>query len=121
MHLFIGRETRARRQAARKPGEPPYRILASPLLIEVGRHGEVDRVLLVDTHLETQLERVMARDNHSREQAQAILDTQMSSAEKRPHADDIIDNTSTLQALYDRVDALHKEYCRLAEQQLNAK
>jgi len=116
LHPIIGRTTRERRDAPRRDSEPPYRILESPLLIEVGRHDEVDRVLLIDTHDEIQIARVMDRDNCNREQALAILNTQMSSEEKRPFADDIIDNSSSLEELYEVVDQLHQKYCELALQ-----
>lgn len=116
LHPLIGKLTRERKDAPQRPDEAPYRILESPLLIEVGRHNEVDRVLLVDTHNEIQIERVMQRDNCSREQAMAILHTQMSSEEKLPFADDVIDNSSSIEDLYKIVDELHQQYCQLAVQ-----
>ncbi len=114
LHPLIAEATRARQRAPRTAEEPPYRILESPLLIEAGRAAEVDRVLLVDTHRETQIARVMARDNCNREQAEAILAAQMSGEEKRAHAHDILDNTSTLESLHAVVDRLHDRYCELA-------
>jgi len=116
LHPLIGRRTRERKEAPQRPEEAPYRILESPLLIEVGRHNEVDRVLLIDTHSEVQIARVMQRDNCSREQALAILNTQMSGEEKKPFADDIIDNSSSMEDLYTIVDELHQKYCQLALQ-----
>lgn len=116
LHPLIGRTTRERKESPQRPDEAPYRILESPLLIEVGRHNEVDRVLLIDTHSEVQIARVMQRDNCSREQALAILNTQMSGEEKRPFADDIIENNSSMEDLYAIVDELHQQYCQLALQ-----
>jgi dephospho-CoA kinase len=57
----------------------------------------------------------MARDNNTEEQVRAIIEAQMSREEKRSRADDIIENTGTLEQLQQRVRALHEKYCQLAQ------
>ena len=44
------------------------------------------------------------------EQIKKIIASQMSRSDKRARADYIIDNSTTLQALYEQVHALHEEF-----------
>jgi len=92
----------------------PYAILESPLLLETNQHTLVARVLLVDVPTEIQLERASTRDNNSSQQIQAIIDNQMPRQKKRELADDIIDNSFSLEKTYDQVDKLHQQYLQLA-------
>ncbi len=70
-------------------------VLDAALLIETGYHQRLDRVIVVYAELEQQVERLTARDNFTREQALARIASQMPLAEKRGHADFVIDNTGT--------------------------
>ncbi len=78
-----------------------------PLLIEAGEYKQVDRVWLVTADDETRAKRIMARDNLSREAALSRIAAQMPQSEKLNYADDVIDNSDGLNALYERVDALY--------------
>lgn len=111
MHPRIRLE--ATRQVAASPG--PYCILVIPLLAEAGDVPGIDRVLVVDVQPEVQVERVMRRDDSSRDQALAILAAQASRAERLAIADDLVDNSGTLEELDARVRALHERYLELAE------
>lgn len=115
-HPLVGELTLKRKNAARKSNEPPYRIIESPLLFESGQHKAVDRCLLIDTEESIQIQRVMERDNTSQQQAKAIIAAQMSRQEKQRLADDIIENSDTLETLYQNIDKLHAQYCELALQ-----
>ena len=70
-----------------------YCILVIPLLAEKGGFAGVNRVLLVDTDVETQLERLGARDDVSPAQARAVLELQATREQRHAIADDVIDNS----------------------------
>ncbi len=76
-------------------GRPPDTvvILDAALLIETAYHRKMDRVVVVYAEPEQQIDRLMKRDNFTREQALVRIRSQMPLAEKRGHADYVIDNT----------------------------
>jgi dephospho-CoA kinase len=73
----------------------------------------VDRILVIDCGEETQIERVKRRDNLPIERIQAIMATQVSSAFRQKHADDIIDNSKNNTTLAEHVKKLHNFYLSL--------
>ena len=105
LHPLIGEEVLKRLEQL----TAPYCILVVPLYAESGSYRWVDRVLLVDVSEEQQIRRVMLRDDISEEQAEAILDAQASRAERAALADDVIDNSGTLDELEDKIESLHKK------------
>lgn len=109
LHPLIGEEVLKRLEQL----SAPYCILVVPLYAESGSYRWVDRVLLVDVSEEQQIRRVMLRDDISKEQAEAILDAQASRAERAALADDVIDNSGTLDELEDSIETLHKKYSSL--------
>jgi dephospho-CoA kinase len=90
-------------------------ILVIPLLVETDLFPWVDRILVVDVEEAVQIERVMARDSISKEQALAILNAQSNRQERLALADDIIDNSGSLDQLKSSVDQLYKKYTALAK------
>ena len=88
----------------------PYAMLVSPLLFETNQHELVTRSILVDVPEEIQITRATDRDKNSAEQIKKIIASQMSRSDKRARADYIIDNSTTLLALYEQVHALHEEF-----------
>ncbi len=113
LHPQIGQWIAAELAAA----QSPYAILESPLLLETTQHSLTQRVLVVDVPEAVQVERAAARDHNDPEQIKAIMATQLSRAERRARADDLIDNSGTLDALEQAVAELHDHYCRLAEKE----
>jgi dephospho-CoA kinase len=109
LHPLIGEEVVKRLEQL----SAPYCILVVPLYAESGSYRWVDRVLLVDVSEEQQIRRVMRRDDISQEQAEAILDAQASRAERAALADDVIDNSGTLDELEGKIESLHKKYSSL--------
>jgi len=75
-----------------------------PLLIEVGKMGAVDLVLLVYISKEDQIRRLMERDGFSRIEALVRLDSQMSIDEKLVYSDLVIDNGGSLEETREHVD-----------------
>ena len=64
-----------------------------PLLLETGAQDRVDAVVLVSAPFAIQKQRVLARPNMSEEKFNAIIAKQMPDAEKRAHADFIVDSS----------------------------
>jgi len=95
--------------------DEPWCILVIPLLVESDLFPWIDQVLVVDVEEEIQINRVMARDEISREQALAILNAQSSRQDRLALADDIIENSGSLEQLETRVDQLYQLYTALAE------
>lgn len=92
----------------------PYVILVSPLLIEGEQHKFCDRILVVDVPEEMQLQRTVQRDNNDADQVRRIIASQASRTQRLERADDVIENTGTLEELRERVMVLHDQYLKLA-------
>lgn len=93
----------------------PYTILVSPLLFESSQHRFTQRTVLIDAHEAHQRQRAAHRDKVSEEQIEAIMAAQMSRAERRQRADDILLNDGDIEHLQAAVEALHQRYLALAE------
>lgn len=94
----------------------PYTILVSPLLFESSQHRFAQRTVLIDAHEAQQRQRAAKRDGVSEEQIEAIMAVQMSRAERRQRADDVLLNDGNIEHLQAAVETLHKRYLALAEQ-----
>lgn len=94
----------------------PYAILESPLLLERGQADSVNRVLVVDVPVDIQIVRACSRDNNSEPQIKAIIGAQISREMRLAAADDVIDNTCSLDQLPQKVKDLHDRYLQLAMQ-----
>lgn len=98
----------SRRRIADATG--PYVVHVVPLLVESGEYARrVDRVLVVDVPESVQVERVRSR-GLADEQIRRIIASQARRADRLAAADDVIDNTGTLEALKAQVGALHQKY-----------
>ena len=91
-----------------------YCIVSIPLLFETHAESLVNRILVVNCDVETQIERVKQRDDLSLERIQAIMATQVSSAFRQNHADDILDNSKNNTVLAEQVKKLHNFYLSLS-------
>lgn len=96
----------------------PYALLMVPLLLETNLDQRVDRVLVIDVPESLQRTRLKARDQSSDTQIDAILNAQLSRAERLARADDVIDNSHALNdpALARRVTELDRLYRQIAQQ-----
>jgi dephospho-CoA kinase len=93
-----------------------YCILAIPLLVETRQHDLADRILVVDAPEGTQIERVQQRNNFTDEEVSAIMAAQASRQQRLRIADDIIDNSGSLEQLEQQVNALHEQYQRFSSE-----
>ncbi len=69
----------------------------APVLIESGRGGFADQILVVDLPCELQLGRLMARGGLTRQQALSRISSQVTREERLRLADKIIDNSRTFE------------------------
>lgn len=77
-----------------------------PLLFERGLVAEFDRIVLVDAPREVRLERLVRERKLEHADAMGMITAQMPSELKRARANYVIDNTSTLQVLSERVEEM---------------
>lgn len=96
--------------------QSPYVILSSPLLLETQQDALVDRIVIVDAPEALQITRASQRDKVDKQQIQTIMQNQYSRHERLKKADDIIDNSSTLDATREQVTQLHLNYLQLVRQ-----
>lgn len=95
----------ATRALAMKNTQPPTVVLVIPLLFEARMTDLVTETWVVRCPKEQQMERLIQRDRLSLQQARVRIDSQMSIQKKAAHADLVLDNTSTLEHLFQQVDA----------------
>lgn len=104
-HPLIGEEIRSQLAAA----DSPYVVLASPLLLETSQRSFCDLVVVVDVPESLQVERTMARDDNDESQVRRIIGAQMPREQRLQAADEVIDNSGSLEDLHRQVDALHQK------------
>jgi dephospho-CoA kinase len=112
LHPLI--RTECEQRIAALAGHAGYVILMVPLLIESGDYRRrVDRIAVVDCPEALQIARVMARNGQSRSEVDRVLAAQVRRADRLAAADDVIDNSTTLEALTARIQVLHQTYTKL--------
>jgi dephospho-CoA kinase len=93
-------------QALSRQETPPATVvLVIPLLFEARMTDLVTETWVVRCPQEKQMERLIARDRLSLQQARIRIESQMSIQKKAAHADLVLDNASTLEHLFQQVDA----------------
>lgn len=88
----------------------PYLIYAVPLLVETGQVERFDRVVVVDIPVSMQIQRLMSRDENTEDEARRIIESQASQEQRLAVADDVIDNSGTVESTLNQVAALHKQF-----------
>jgi len=89
-------------------------VIDAALMIESGGYKRFEKLIVVYCDRETQIERLMLRNHISRQDAEARIAAQMSSAEKRKHADYEIDTTGGFDPTRKQVVELHRELQRMS-------
>lgn len=92
----------------------PYCIVVVPLLLEVDSYPFIDRILVIDSPPDLQIKRVLDRDNAAIKTTKAIIDAQIEREQRLAQADDIIDNSGSLDELEQSVKNMHQFYWDLA-------
>ncbi len=111
LHPRIRKEMELRLQSL----DAPYAILVIPLLLETGQNELADRILVVDCPETQQLSRVRQRDGLDDAQIKQILAAQVDRATRLSSADDVIENSGSLEALVESIKRLHRFYLELAK------
>ena len=88
-------------------------VVDVPLLYETGGEKRVDAVVVVTTSPDIQRQRILARDNMTSEKLDAILARQLPDAEKRKRADFIVDTSSGLDPVRQRIGEILAEVVKM--------
>lgn len=111
LHPMIRAAAEQRIAAARGP----YVIHVVPLLVEsAGYRQRVARVLVVDCTESVQLERVRRRSGLPEDEIRRIIAAQATRQARLDAADDVIDNSGSLDALHKQVRERHDDYLQRA-------
>lgn len=89
-----------------REGATPVVFLDMPLLYEVKYDSYVDEVWLVYVPFEVQLSRLMKRNGYTKEEALLRIHSQISVDKKKSLAQQVIDNSGTLEDTKDQVRSL---------------
>lgn len=87
-------------------------VIDAPLLIELGMHHKMDRLIVVTSTQTQQMERLKKRDGRSPEEALKLFSSQMLVAEKQKLADFVIRNEGSLKEMKKRAKRVFKELKR---------
>jgi dephospho-CoA kinase len=82
----------------------PILVLVIPLLFEARMTDLVTETWVVTCSPEQQLARLTERDRLTANQAQARIDSQLAIEKKVARADVVLDNSSTLESLFEQID-----------------
>ena len=87
-------------------------VIDAPLLVELGMHHKVDRLIVVTSTPAQQRERLKKRDGRSPEEALKLFSSQMLVEEKQKLADFVIRNEGSLEEMKKRAKGVFKELKR---------
>jgi dephospho-CoA kinase len=111
IHPAVAQRREALIAEARSRGDRVV-IADIPLLFEAGLDDEVDTIVLVDAPSEMRRARLLRDRGLSEPEAEAMIAAQMPASLKRARADQLIENTGTLDALASRTDEVWEALSR---------
>jgi dephospho-CoA kinase len=91
-------------------------VIDAALLVELGDHQGMDRVIVVTSTERQQIQRLKDRDGADQEEARKILSSQMAPEEKLKVADFVIRNEGSLDEVRRRAKEVFQELKRIAVQ-----
>jgi dephospho-CoA kinase len=104
-------EVRFLAEAERKGA--PVAVLDIPLLFETGGQERVDAVVTVSAPAEVQRERLMQRVGMTEEKLEALIANQLADAEKRRHADFVVDSSQGFEAARAQVEEILRQVAKM--------
>ena len=111
---------RAESDRACRAASSPYVLLLVPLMAETWARGgyreRCQKILVIDCPEEVQVARVMARNGFSADAVRAIMAAQATRQQRLDLADDVLENTGSLEELTEQVNRLHEKYLELAKE-----
>jgi len=116
LHPRIGAEIKRRMKEIGQKDPDAIVVIDGALLIEIGAHREMDKVIVVASTEKQQIERLRQRDGVNQEEAQGILSSQMLLDEKIKVADFIIRNEGSFEETRRRVKEVFEELKSIAFQ-----
>ncbi len=109
LHPRIGKEMERRiREIGRKDPEAIV-VIDAPLLVELGEHRQMDKVIVVTSTQAQQIQRLKERDKISTEEARRMFSSQLPVEEKVKWADFIIPNDGSFQETKKKTKKVMKE------------
>jgi len=97
-------------KALEAKGGDPLIVVDAALLIEVGLHKEMSKVIVVYADEEKQIRRIISRDHLTEKEARERVNAQMPLPEKLKYADFVIDNNGSVE---DTLKSVKELYGRL--------
>lgn len=92
-------------------------VIEAAILIETGRHGLFDRLILTVCDEETQIARGVERDHLTREQVIARIEKQLPLEQKEKHADYVVDTSGQKEETLQQVRQIYGELKELTKAQ----
>jgi len=109
LHPRIGREMNRRTKEIWKKDPEAIVVIDAPLLVELGGHHKMDRLIVVTTTRAQQIDRLRKRDGISRQGALRIISSQMPVEDKVKLADFVIRNDGSLQDTKEKAKEIFRE------------
>ena len=116
LHPLITEEINRRTREIGQKNPEAIVVIDAPLLIEVGYHRRVDKVMVVVSIRAEQIERLKVRDGINSEEVLRILSSQMPVEEKVTYADFVIRNEGSLAEVRERAKEVFGELKKIAVQ-----
>jgi len=88
-------------------------VLDIPLLFETGGQERVDAVVTVSAPAEVQRERLLQRAGMTEEKLEALIANQLADAEKRRHADFVVDSSQGFEVARAQVEEILRQVAKL--------
>ncbi len=100
LHPLIRKKSEGAFQAAEKQHpDAPFLLYEASLLIESGRSGDFEKLIVVTAPLPERLARITRRDGVTEESALAMIHAQSPDSLRLEHADYVIDNSGNIEDL----------------------
>lgn len=109
-HKYIVEKIAQQIQETREKNQAKLIIIDAPLLIEAGLNEICDAIWVVYANQEVRAHRVMQRDGITYETAKARIANQKSWEEYESYAQEVIDNSDTLEKVQGQIVNLMKKY-----------
>ena len=114
LETILHPEIQRHMQKAANRANTAYCVLSIPLLVETGQTEDFDRILVVEASAAIRRKRISHRSRLDANQIDAIFSAQVSDAERRKVADDLVINNGSFEALHGDIESLHRLYLQLA-------
>lgn len=116
LHPRIKEEMGRRLKAIGQKDPEAIVVIDAPLLVEMGNHREMDKVIVVISTEAQQIARLREREGMDQEEARRIMASQMATKEKVKVADFVIRNEGSLEETERRAREVFQELKRIALQ-----